>query len=73
MQAFWGTVLWKGDHKGVRDAFRFKIVACGFLAIIWMLILGFANEPLIRLFCMKEEAREILKLHYCMQNSIYRR
>ena len=24
-------------------------------------------------FCMKEEAREILKLHYCMQNSIYRR
>ena len=40
----------KGDHKGVRDAFRFKIVACGFLAVIWMLILGFANEPLIRLF-----------------------
>lgn len=32
----------KGDHKGVRDAFRFKIVACGFLAVIWMLILGFA-------------------------------
>jgi len=24
----------KGDHKGVRDAFRFKIVACGFLAVI---------------------------------------
>lgn len=40
----------KGDHKGVRDAFRFKMVSCVLLAVIWMLVLGFGQDTLIRLF-----------------------
>lgn len=40
----------KGDHKGVRDAFRFKILSCVLLAVIWMLVLGFGQDTLISLF-----------------------
>lgn len=40
----------KGDHEGVRYAFRFKIVVCLILAVVWMLIFYFAGGDLIRLF-----------------------
>lgn len=45
----------KGDHKGVRDAFRFKLVACLILAGIWMLIFLTAGENLIQLFLHEGE------------------
>lgn len=39
-----------GDTKGVRDTFRFKIISCGLLTAVGILIfLGFGNE-LIRLY-----------------------
>lgn len=40
----------KGDHEGVRNAFRFKFVVCLLLAFIWMLVFYFAGGTLIRLF-----------------------
>lgn len=45
----------KGDHKGVRDAFRFKMVACLVLAVIWMVFFSFAGENLIQLFLHEGE------------------
>lgn len=45
----------KGDHKGVRDAFRFKMVACLVLAVIWMVLFSFAGENLIQLFLHEGE------------------
>ncbi len=40
----------KGDHAGVRNAFRFKIVVCLVLAAAWILLFLFAGDALIRLF-----------------------
>ena len=40
----------KGDHAGVRDAFRFKMISCILLSVIWIVVFLMVGEPLIRLF-----------------------
>ena len=40
----------KGDHKGVRDTFRFKMIASGVLLLLWILLLYFFRDPLLHLF-----------------------
>lgn len=40
----------KGDHRGVRDAFRFKIVSCGILVFFWVTMLYLFRNPLLHLF-----------------------
>ena len=40
----------KGDHKGVRDTFRFKIITCMGLCVLWMILLFTGGNTLIRLF-----------------------
>lgn len=40
----------KGDHQGVRNTFRFKMIVCLLLCALWMLIFCNFGEELIRLF-----------------------
>lgn len=40
----------KGDHQGVRDAFRFKIVVCSVLSIVGILVFRFAGGNFVSLF-----------------------
>ena len=40
----------KGDHRGVRHAFRFKLLGSGILVLFWILLLYFFREPLIHMF-----------------------
>lgn len=40
----------KGDHDGVRYAFRFKMVVCTVLSVLGILVFGFAGDSLISLF-----------------------
>ncbi|MCM1256624.1 MAG: MATE family efflux transporter [Roseburia sp.] len=40
----------KGDHKGVKHAFRFKILCGLFLSVSWILVFYFFRNPLIHLF-----------------------
>lgn len=40
----------KGDHQGVRYAFRFKMIVCILLSVLWMSVLWIGGESLIGLF-----------------------
>lgn len=40
----------KGDHEGVRHAFRFKILGCGILLLLWVFVLSAFQDPLIHMF-----------------------
>lgn len=40
----------KGDHAGVRNAFRFKLLSGGILLVFWIVVLYFFRDPLIHLF-----------------------
>ncbi|MBQ4530476.1 MAG: polysaccharide biosynthesis C-terminal domain-containing protein, partial [Lachnospiraceae bacterium] len=40
----------KGDNNGVKEAFRFKILACVILGILWMMLFIFGGEALIKMF-----------------------
>ncbi|MCH5278882.1 MAG: MATE family efflux transporter [Christensenellaceae bacterium] len=40
----------KGDSDGIRHVFRFKLIVCILICALGLLVLGFANEPLINLF-----------------------
>lgn len=44
-----------GDHEGVRNAFRFKMLFCGAIAIAGMALFGFFGEELLLLY-MKGES-----------------
>lgn len=44
----------KGDHKGVRDTFRFKIVFSILLTLVGVLVFVFGGEALIRAYLMGE-------------------
>lgn len=43
----------KGDYKGVRDAFRFKMISCGVLLLFWIAVLYLFRNPLLHLFLHK--------------------
>lgn len=38
------------DHKGVRDTFRFKLLFCSLLTVLFLLVFAFAGKPLIDLY-----------------------
>ncbi len=43
-----------GDHKGVRDTFRFKLVFCTLLTLAGMAVLWFFGKPLVNLYLKGE-------------------
>lgn len=45
-----------GDHEGVRNTFRFKLIICACLTVIGTLILVFFDENLIRLYLHESES-----------------
>ncbi len=49
----------QGNHEGVRNAFRFKIICCGVIALIGLLILGFGGASLIEQFLNDESSGNI--------------
>lgn len=40
----------QGNHEGVRNTFRFKIIICSLITLVWFLIFLFAGSGLINLF-----------------------
>lgn len=44
----------KGDTKGLRDTFRFKVIFCGLLTLLGVGLFWFAKEPLIGLYLQGE-------------------
>ena len=44
----------KGDHRGVRDTFRFKIIFCTLLAILGILLFLTAGDSLVSLYLQGE-------------------
>lgn len=40
----------KGDHKGVRNAFRFKLLTGSVLLLFWVIVFYFFRNPLLHLF-----------------------
>ena len=50
----------RGDHKGVRDTFRFKIYACLLILLTGILLLTFRGEELIMLYLQGEGTAESL-------------
>lgn len=42
------------DHKGVRDTFRFKLIFCSALTVLFMLVFWLAGKPLINLYLQGE-------------------
>lgn len=59
----------RGDQKGVRDTFRFKIYACMLLLVVGLLLLGLWGEELILLYLHGENGDPSLQttLHYGRQ------
>ncbi len=59
----------RGDQKGVRDTFRFKIYACVLLLVVGLLLLGLRGEELILLYLHGESGDPSLQttLHYGKQ------
>lgn len=40
----------KGDHEGVRYAFRYKMIICGIIAVVGISVYGLYSEPLLKLY-----------------------
>ena len=40
----------KGDYKGVRNTFRFKILSCGVLLFFWIAVFYMFRSPLLHMF-----------------------
>ena len=53
----------KGDHEGVRNAFRFKLVSCFAFAILGIIIFLTAGSSLIQLFLNDGSAQGIALTH----------
>ena len=47
-----------GDHKGVRDTFRFKLISCSIIAVLGIALFYFFGEPLINLYLKGEGSKE---------------
>lgn len=58
----------QGNHIGVRNTFRFKLVSCMLITILWMLILIFAGDNLIHLYLNDGSAQEIALTHEAGMN-----
>lgn len=53
----------QGNHIGVRNTFRFKLVCCLAITVLWMAILAFAGDNLIHLYLNDGSAEEIARTH----------
>lgn len=53
----------QGNHEGVRNAFRFKVVSCGIIAVLGLVIFGTNGTNLIHLFLNDGSAAEIAATH----------
>lgn len=42
------------NHEGIRDTVRFKLICCGIITIVGLLVMGSFGEPLIRLYLHQE-------------------
>lgn len=58
----------QGNHSGVRNTFRFKLVCCLVITILWIVILLFAGESLIHLYLNDGSAEEIVQTHTAGMN-----
>ena len=58
----------KGDHEGVRNAFRFKLVNCMVFAVLGIVIFRTVGSSLIELYLNEGSAESIALTHqYGMQ------
>lgn len=53
----------QGNHEGVRNAFRFKLVSCGLFAVLGVAIFLTAGSSLIHLYLNDGSAAEIAATH----------
>lgn len=53
----------QGNHEGVRNAFRFKVVSCGIIAVLGLVIFGTNGTNLIHLFLNDGSVAEIAATH----------
>ena len=44
-----------GDHEGVRHTFRFKLLFCGLISVIGVLLFSFYGEPLLQLYMQGDQ------------------
>ncbi len=63
----------KGDHDGVRHAFRFKVIACTAVALIGMAIFLLFPEPLINMYLHEggEDVGDIAKVMEYAKNYLF--
>ncbi len=53
----------QGNHEGVRSTFRFKLVCCGLITLIWFAIFIFGGNGLIRMFLHDSAGGDIGMTH----------
>ena len=53
----------QGNHAGVRHTFRFKLVCCMLITLLWMAIFAFVGGELISLFLHDDGAGNIAMTH----------
>lgn len=53
----------QGNHVGVRNTFRFKLVSCTIITLLWMAIFVFAGGELISMFLHDDGVGDIVMTH----------
>jgi len=53
----------QGNHEGVRDAFRFKVLSGTILTAIWLLIFGCFGSDLVSLYLKEDGTGDLLMTH----------
>lgn len=53
----------QGNHEGVRNTFRFKLICCCLITLVWIGIFLFAGNGLIDMFLHDDGAGNILMTH----------
>lgn len=53
----------QGNHEGVRNTFRFKLICCSMLTVIWLLIFVMGGGTLVNLFLHESGSGDILLTH----------
>lgn len=53
----------QGNHEGVRNTFRFKLICCSLILVVWVLVFLFAGGELIQLFLHDNGSGDIMATH----------
>lgn len=53
----------QGNHEGVRNTFRFKLICCAVITLLWIAIFVFCGSELISLFLTDDGAGNIFMTH----------